>query len=180
MSVYSRRAAKERVQLATPLGTRCGSTSRAMLRRLRLWHFASYVFVINRRDELCVQHRTDDKDVFPGLLDLCAGGVVAAGEACHVGAGREACEELGVSGQLNSVGRFRYAPLNVHGAVYWIRWEGRIVPQPEEVAHVEWLDIEAALTCEHVTPDSREALALWLGQKNCPLGSGQTPDAGEP
>ncbi|MCM2129917.1 NUDIX hydrolase [Larsenimonas rhizosphaerae] len=155
--------------MATSLGACCGSTSRAMLRRLRLWHFASYVFVINRRDELCVQHRTDDKDVFPGMLDLCAGGVVAAGETCHVGAAREASEELGVSGQLNPVGQFCYPPLNVHGAVYWLRWEREITPQPEEVTHVEWLDIQTVLTREHVTPDSREALMLWLRQESCPL-----------
>ncbi len=51
------------------------------------------------RDELYVHRRTETKDVYPGYLDVCAGGVNAAGESYDTCAARELEEELGVSGE---------------------------------------------------------------------------------
>ncbi|MCM2972063.1 NUDIX domain-containing protein [Larsenimonas suaedae] len=164
------RAAREQVQICTPEGRRCGSVRRFRLRQLRLWHFASYVFVFDDSDRLCVQKRTQIKDVFPGAFDLSAGGVLAAGEARHIGARREVFEELGVSAPLNFTGSFQFGALHVHGDIFWTRWTGPIRPQPEEVEATDWLDIADALALQQVTPDTRAALVYLLASPGCPVG----------
>lgn len=90
--------ARERIQLVDARNRPCGSAWRAEMRRFHFWHRATYVVVRNGRGEICVQRRTLTKEVFPGGLDLAAGGVVGAGEAEHVAARRELAEELGIEG----------------------------------------------------------------------------------
>ena len=48
---------------------------------------------------LYVHRRTDDKDVYPGMYDMTAGGVLAVGETYLEAARRELAEELGGPGR---------------------------------------------------------------------------------
>ena len=69
------------------------------MRKENLWHRASFIFVINTKNELLVQKRTMIKDYCPGFYDLAsAGGVVGAGEDDDISAERELEEELGLTG----------------------------------------------------------------------------------
>ncbi|OHV07803.1 NUDIX hydrolase [Kushneria phosphatilytica] len=156
----------EQVQLVDQHNRPRGSAPRAVMRRLALWHRASYVFVFASDGRLCVQHRTADKDIFPGALDLAAGGVVAAGEAMHVGARRELAEELGIRGaSLQWCFNFSHVSpgLHLHGGVFTVLHDGPVALQASEVAGVEWWLPEHALAQENVTPDSRVALERLLG-----------------
>ena len=69
---------------------------RSVMRAQGLCHRVTGVFVLDRKSRLFVQRRTGTKDVYPGMLDLCAGGVVVAGESYEESAEREAAEELGI------------------------------------------------------------------------------------
>ena len=69
---------------------------RSVMRAKGLCHRVTGVFVLDREGRLFVQRRTETKDVYPGMLDLCAGGVVVAGESYEECAEREAAEELGI------------------------------------------------------------------------------------
>nr|WP_163502014.1 NUDIX domain-containing protein [Halomonas socia] len=153
--------ADERIQLVDARNRPCGSAPRAMMRRFQFWHRATYVVVLNAVGELCVQRRTLTKEVFPGGLDLAAGGVVGAGESVHVAARRELAEELGIRGVALRDGlAFRYAADGHHifGSVYRVQHDGPLALQAEEVAEAFWLPLEEALVLDGVTPDTRAAV----------------------
>ena len=157
--------ARERIQLVDARNRPCGSAWRAEMRRFRFWHRATYVVVVNPRGELCVQRRTLTKEVFPGGLDLAAGGVVGAGEAVHVAARRELEEELGIRGApLRPAGGFVHASGGHHifGSLYLVEHDGPLQLQAEEVADAFWLPPTAALAREAVTPDTRQAVEALL------------------
>lgn len=153
--------ADERIQLVDARNRPCGSAMRATMRRFRYWHRATYIVVRNRHGELCVQRRTLTKEVFPGGLDLAAGGVVGAGEAVHVAARRELAEELGVNHvPLRHVLEFVHAEGGHHifGSVFVVEHDGPLVLQAEEVAEAFWLSPDEALALDGVTPDTRQAV----------------------
>ncbi|MFG6177935.1 NUDIX hydrolase [Halomonas sp. THAF12] len=159
------RIADESIQLVDARNRPCGSAPRATMRRYRYWHRATYIVVRNTAGEICVQRRTLTKEVFPGGLDLAAGGVVGAGEAVHLAARRELAEELGIVGvPLRHVLEFVHAAGGHHifGSAYLVDHDGPLRLQAEEVAEVSWHSPAEALALDGVTPDTRQAVeALW-------------------
>lgn len=152
--------ADERIQLVDARNRPCGSAPRALMRRFHFWHRATYIVVLNMDGAICVQRRTLTKEVFPGGLDLAAGGVVGAGESVHVAARRELAEELGIEGvALNHCLEFRYAEGGNHifGSAYVVRYDGPLRLQAEEVADAMWLPLDEALVLSDVTPDTLAA-----------------------
>jgi 8-oxo-dGTP pyrophosphatase MutT (NUDIX family) len=139
-----------------------GIAPRAQMRAGMLPHRATYIFVRRADGHLLVQHRTLTKDVYPGFIDLCAGGVVSAGESYEQSAVRELAEEMGISGaELTSHFDFWFEEGLVWGRVFSCQWDGPVVPQPEEVVRVEALSISQALggaLGPPCTPDSLMAL----------------------
>ena len=157
--------ARERIQLVDARNRPCGSAWRAAMRRFRFWHRATYIVVRNARGEICVQRRTLTKEVFPGGLDLAAGGVVGAGEAEHLAARRELTEELGIRGvPLRPAGSFVHAEGGNHifGSLFLVDHDGPLALQAEEVAEVFWRTPAEALSLPGVTPDTRQALRALL------------------
>ncbi len=159
------RVADEAIQLVDARNRPCGSAPRALMRRFQFWHRATYVVVRNRRGDICVQRRTLTKEVFPGGLDLAAGGVVGAGEAVHVAARRELDEELGIRGvPLSHAGEFRHDRDGNHifGSLFLVEHDGPLTLQAEEVADAFWCSLEEALALEKVTPDTRQAVEVLI------------------
>lgn len=157
--------ADECIQLVDACNRPCGSAPRAAMRIFHYWHRATYILVLNTQGELCVQRRTLTKEVFPGQLDLAAGGVVGAGEAVHLAARRELAEELGIRGvPLEHVLEFRHSQGGNHifGSAYIVRFDGPLKLQAEEVDEVFWLVPEAALALDGVTPDTRQAVEMLM------------------
>ncbi|MDR5863370.1 NUDIX domain-containing protein [Halomonas campisalis] len=155
------RIADESIQLVDARNRPCGSASRALMRRFHFWHRATYVVVRNARGELCVQRRTLTKEVFPGALDLAAGGVVGAGEAVHVAARRELAEELGIRGvPLHHALEFMHDQGGNHifGSAFVVDYDGPLILQAEEVAEAFWAPLGQALAMAEATPDTRQAV----------------------
>lgn len=71
-----------------------GSAPKSRMRKERLIHRASFILVFNDTGEMFVQKRTMTKDIYPGLWDVAAGGVVLADESFTLSAELE----LGASG----------------------------------------------------------------------------------
>ncbi|RRO18407.1 NUDIX domain-containing protein [Saccharopolyspora rhizosphaerae] len=114
------------------------------MRERGLWHAAAVVFLLSGDGErVYVHRRTDTKDVYPGLHDCAAGGVVAAGEAPRDAARRELAEELGVRTAPEFLFRqvFEEDTVRYHGFVFQARWDGPVVHQPEEVAEGWWMPL---------------------------------------
>lgn len=153
---------------------------RSRMRAQNLLHRATGVVVRDRAGRLLVHQRTHTKDVYPGLWDCCAGGVVLAGEDPVNAAVRELAEEVGIEGVLlEPLGRARYEDdvTRYDAHLFTATWEGPVRPQPEEVAWLGWMSpVEvAALLADPrrpFVPDTRELLGPWwpglLGQEAPP------------
>ncbi|HWC79273.1 MAG TPA: NUDIX domain-containing protein [Pseudonocardiaceae bacterium] len=155
-------------------GAVIGAVPRAVMRAEGLWHAATLVLVRSPDGErVYVHRRSADKDVFPGLHDCWAGGVVAAGETPDEGAERELAEELGITGApLAKLFDFRYVapPIRYHAFTYEVCWSGPVVHQPEEVVAGWWMPLtelrERLADPEFgFVPDGRAAIEKWFAAR---------------
>ena len=139
-----------------------GGVPRSRMRRERLIHRTTYVFVFSSQGELFVQERSGTKDHLPGYYDLAAGGVLVVGETYEESAYREAEEELGLRGvALRDHFRmyFEDETSRSFGRAYSCVYDGPFVLQREEVASARFMPPEAILAGDvaPVTPDTRAA-----------------------
>jgi 8-oxo-dGTP pyrophosphatase MutT (NUDIX family) len=157
---------EEEVALYDERGTVVGSAPRSTMRAQNLRHAASSVVVRDPAGRVYLHRRTSTKDVYPGLLDFAAGGVVLAGEDPADCAVREVEEELGVAGvSLEPAGTADYADRHTRYRAfrYTVVWAGEVRWQPEEVSWGAWVTVRelvALLAAEDasVVPDSA---AVW-------------------
>ncbi len=162
-------AAEEQVGIYDAAGREVATVPRSRMRAENLRHGATAVVVRDGLGRVYVHRRTTIKDVYPGLLDFAAGGVLQAGEDAHAGAVREAAEELGVQGvPLVTAGEADYADRSstYRAFRYTTTYDGPIRWQPEEVSWGDWFTVGALCrllerTPDDVVPDSRE---LWAAQ----------------
>ena len=148
-------------------GNLVGACRRSVMRRDHLWHAASSIVVRGSDDGVYLHRRTPSKDVFPGLLDFAAGGVVLAEEDPAVGARRELDEELGVHGaELVPLGVVTYADEHTryHAHRFTTTWHGGIRWQPEEVAWGDWVSLPELVKRIEREPGSfvPDSVAVWL------------------
>lgn len=164
-------AADELIAVYDADGHEVGSATRARMRAEGLWHAATMVLV--RSPDLArvyVHRRSPDKDVFPGLRDCWAGGVVGAGEDPDEGAVRELAEELGVTGAPLTrlyVYPFVQPPVRCHNFVYETTWDGPITHQPEEIVSGGWMALDELAAQlrdpdSDFVPDGRAVALEWL------------------
>jgi 8-oxo-dGTP pyrophosphatase MutT (NUDIX family) len=114
-----------------------GRALRRDVRRRKLLHRGVGVLCRNPAGEIYVHRRTVTKDIFPGMYDMFAGGVVSAGETYGATARREIAEELGIQGpEPRFLFKYRYTGADNPSwfAVFEVVWDGPIRHQPEEVA----------------------------------------------
>jgi isopentenyldiphosphate isomerase len=131
-----------------------------------LRHRTSFILARDAEDRIFVHRRTARKLVFPSLYDMFVGGVVGAGESYDEAALREAEEELGVRGLPRPAHLFTFLYEQADGtgkwwsAVYEVRCERPVDPQPEEVAWHTFLteeELAARLPQWDWVPDGLEA-----------------------
>ena len=159
-------AADEVVALYDEAGEVVGSAPRSVMRARNLRHAASSIVVRDPFGRIYLHRRTETKDVYPGLLDFAAGGVVLAGEDPAAGAVREVEEELGVVGvPLEPFGVADYADehTSYRAVRFVVLWPGPVRWQPEEVSWGEWVTVEELVRrldeeVDTLVPDS---VAVW-------------------
>lgn len=121
-----------------------GSAPRSVVRRENLRHGATGVLVRNSAGKVYVHRRTVTKDVYPGMYDVMAGGVILSGEDPYDAAVRELGEELGITGiSLTPLpeGDYRDDETAYHAYLYSCVWDGPVRHQPEEVDWGDWLTL---------------------------------------
>ncbi|MEQ1873541.1 MAG: NUDIX domain-containing protein [Ilumatobacteraceae bacterium] len=148
------------------------TVSRAEMRARNLQHRAVSIAVLSSNGRLLVHRRADTKDVWPGMWDLAAGGVVASGETYDDAARRELAEELGIVAdgwQLLGEGRFADEAVAMIGRGFLVVHDGPFEFTDGEIAEVRWVDrddLETLLASESFVPDN-VALLLPLLRARC-------------
>lgn len=160
--------AEEIVLIVDAENRECGAAPRSRMRAGRLWHRATYILVLDSEGRLYVQKRTMAKDIYPGYYDPATGGVVLAGEDWDESARRELAEEMGIRDVALTVhGDFAWEDerSRVWGRIFSCRWDGPVIPQPEEVESVHRMSVSEILdprTTLHFTPDGLYALRRYV------------------
>ena len=101
-------SADELVEVLSEDDNVMGIVTRQQMRAEVLRHRAVFVPVLDGHGRLLIHQRSLAKDLWPGLWDLCAGGVLAVGEDPSEAATRELAEELGLDLALSFIGRGAY------------------------------------------------------------------------
>ena len=70
---------------------------------LGLWHKAVHCYLINDKNEIVIQKRSANKDLYPSFWDISFAGHVGAGEDTRISAIRECKEELGITLHENEI-----------------------------------------------------------------------------
>lgn len=131
------------------------------------FHLVVHVCVFAQDGRLLIRQRQRDKDGWPGLWDLSAGGSALAGETSVQAAQREIWEELGLAVDLTGVRPM----LTIHfeegfDDVYVLEQAvdlAELTPQPSEVQAVAWAsrdEIQAMITSGQFIPYQRAFLDL--------------------
>ena len=140
------------------------TVTRAEMRAGRLMHRAVSIAVMSTDGRLLVHRRADTKDVWPGLWDIAAGGVVGAGEWYEDAARRELAEELGIEvTELTFLGKGRYIDeaVALTGCGYRVTHDGPFTFTDGEISEVRWVDraaLDALLATERFVPDNLKML----------------------
>jgi len=141
------------------------TVTRAEMRAHRLQHRAVSIAVLGSDGRLLVHRRADDKDVWPGMWDLAAGGVVAAGETYADAARRELAEELGIAAErMEELGEGRFADEAVAliGRGYLTVHDGPFRFTDGEIAEVRWVTAGELARLVHAEPFVPDNIALLL------------------
>jgi isopentenyldiphosphate isomerase len=145
-----------------------GRATRKEVRSKNLLHRSVGVLCRTSQGGIYVHRRTTTKDVFPGLYDMFAGGVVGVGEDYEAAARREIREELGIEGPRPQF-LFRHLYLGPRSrtwtAIYAVTWDGPIRHQESEVAWGAYLtesDLIAKLDQWSWVPDGLEIFRRYL------------------
>ena len=157
-----------------------GEVLRRLMKFGEDYHRVTYIFIFNKRGNLIVQKRTEDKVFCPGYYGASTGGVVESGESYIASAHRELQEELGIDLPLTSQGLFftEGKGFRVWGKIYTCVYDeaqnGALQRQVKEVASTHEMSIDSILDNTNnslFTPDSLDALHHYANKLTQPLPS---------
>lgn len=120
-----------------------GQAPRSEVHARKLLHRAVHIWVFNPSGELLLHLRSASKDEYPLCWTSSASGHLAAGEDYETAAARELEEELGLSGDLQYVGRLSASPQTAyeHTVLYTLTTDAPPQPDPDEIAGIRHLPV---------------------------------------
>ena len=141
------------------------TVARAEMRAGRLQHRGVSIAVTSTDRRLLVHRRADHKDVWPGMWDIAAGGVVSAGEEYEQAARRELAEELGVvvdAMEHLGGGHFVDDAVAVIAHGYVVVHDGPFTFGDGEIAEVRWVTLDQLDTLRQTHEFVPDNIALLL------------------
>lgn len=101
---------EEMIDVLDENGIKTGTiATRKEVHKKGLWHRAIVVAIINEKNEILIQQRSDNKDKNPGMWDISSAGHISSGQDSLMAATREINEEVSVNLGYNvEVKEFRY------------------------------------------------------------------------
>lgn len=147
------------------------TVTRREMRAGRLLHRSVGIAVMSSDGRLLVHRRSRDKDLWPGMWDIAAGGVVLAGETYEQAAWRELAEELGVEDvALEVIGSGRFVDDHVAELCrgYRVVHDGPFTFDDGEVIEARWVtfaELAEMRSTNEFLPDSITLLLPMLQAK---------------
>lgn len=140
---------KEFVILVDESDSPLGSEEKIKAHQQAKLHRAFSIFVFNSKREMLLQQRAIEKYHSAGLWTNACCSHPRPGEETEVAAHRRLREEMGFDCDLEKTFHFIYKTEFDHGLteheldhVFIGKYEGSIVPNPDEVDAYKWIDIE--------------------------------------
>ncbi len=137
-----------------------------------LLHRAVSIFVFNSAGRLLLQLRSSTKDEYPDCYTSSASGHVSAGDDYDETAARELEEELGLKTPVEFLQKFPGGPETAREftALYRTVTDEPPIPDPEEIASVEFVELDAvrrrvAESPQSFTPPFRTLFAWYCGNE---------------
>ena len=139
------------------------TATRKEMRSKKLIHRATYIIVHNFKRGILIQKRSNSKDIYPGLWEIAAGGVVGKGESYWESAKRELYEETGIKDctiKEHFDFYFEDETNRVWGRLFSCKFDGDIKDiksQEEEVDKIKFISLDELFNnfnLEKFTPDS--------------------------
>ncbi len=129
-------------------------------------HRAFTIFIFNNKNQVLIQKRSKNKLLWPLFWETSCSSHPHRGETCLKSAEKRLKKELGFTCRLESVNKFQYraAYKNIGSenevcAILAGKYNGKIKPNPKEVADWKWIGIEELKKDVAKNPDK---YAPWL------------------
>jgi isopentenyl-diphosphate delta-isomerase len=121
-----------------------GKATREECHKNNIIHRSVYIFVLNDRDELFLQKRSESKDLYGGYYTGSATGHVDFGEGYEEAAQRELGEELGIKAKLRYLCRVKsFSGIEREiSALYLCRHSGQIRFNNTEIDEGTFMSVE--------------------------------------
>ncbi|MEP7112358.1 MAG: NUDIX domain-containing protein [Ilumatobacteraceae bacterium] len=155
---------EELVDIVDDDDTVIATVTRSEMRARRLQHRSVGIAVISTDGRLLIHRRSEAKDIWPGLWDIAAGGVVASGETYDQAASRELAEELGVTdGEIEFLGQAHYVDDELAAICrgYRVVHDGPFTFADGEVSEARWVtfdELDSMRATHQFLPDSISVL----------------------
>lgn len=147
-------------------------------------HRAFTILILSSRREVLIQRRSGGKPLWPGVWETSCSGHPTVGEEMVEAAGKRLREELGISTELEVLGKFQYqAPYDRESSeneicsVLYGQYDGEVSPDPKEVSGLRWSEIgELKRAIEERADEYAPWLAPGLEVLCAGRGKGALPD----
>lgn len=77
-------------------GNHIGTEMKSVAHKMGHWHKSIHAYLVNEKNEIILQQRAADKNLYPNFWDVSFAGHVGAGESTLESARRECLEELSI------------------------------------------------------------------------------------